>query len=106
MPNASRSPLPNRSRLSDAVCHWIQSRKRHGETTSHKARLDAMQGKTLREALSTGYERGLNFIGSPQTIAPQMNEVIEATGRHAVPCPPPILALTGARPAECPVQFC
>jgi long-chain alkane monooxygenase len=53
----------------------------NGETTSHKARLDAMQGKTLREALSTGYERGLNFIGSPQTIAPQMNEVIEATGR-------------------------
>ena len=40
-----------------------------------------MQGKTLREALTAGYERGLNFVGSPKTIAPQMNEVIEATGR-------------------------
>jgi len=54
----------------------------NGETTSHRARLDALIGdRTLREAISAGYERGMNFVGSAKTVAPQMNEVIEATGR-------------------------
>jgi hypothetical protein len=40
-----------------------------------------MQSKTLREALSVGYERGLKLIGSLKTRAPQMNEVVEAAVR-------------------------
>jgi alkanesulfonate monooxygenase SsuD/methylene tetrahydromethanopterin reductase-like flavin-dependent oxidoreductase (luciferase family) len=59
-----------------------------------------MQGKTLREALSAGYERGLNFIGSPKTIAPQMNEVIEITETRTA-ASIPTRAHSAGVPAEC-----
>jgi alkanesulfonate monooxygenase SsuD/methylene tetrahydromethanopterin reductase-like flavin-dependent oxidoreductase (luciferase family) len=53
----------------------------NGETTTVKAIIDGAGDKTLREALSGEEKRGLNFIGAPRTLAEQMNEVIEATGR-------------------------
>ncbi|GAA2238550.1 NtaA/DmoA family FMN-dependent monooxygenase [Herbiconiux moechotypicola] len=53
----------------------------NGETTTLKAVIDSAGDKTLREVITGHDYRGMDFIGSAKTIAGQMKEVMDATGR-------------------------
>ncbi|HAS31731.1 MAG: FMNH2-dependent monooxygenase [Microbacterium sp.] len=54
----------------------------NGETTTHKATLAAAaDGKSLYDLVTGRSTYGMDFIGSAKTIAAQMKEVMDSTGR-------------------------
>jgi long-chain alkane monooxygenase len=52
----------------------------NGETTTMKALLDAAEGKTLREMLTGPNQYGYDFIGSADSVAAQMDELMQEVG--------------------------
>jgi alkanesulfonate monooxygenase SsuD/methylene tetrahydromethanopterin reductase-like flavin-dependent oxidoreductase (luciferase family) len=52
----------------------------NGETTTARQWLKAAEGKTLREFATGPTAYGMEFIGSPDTVAVQMGEAMEEAG--------------------------
>lgn len=52
----------------------------NGETTSMKGMLKDTEGMTLRDLATGPFKYGMDFVGSPDDIAAQMDEVYQETG--------------------------